>query len=131
MRIEALGLCPPSEVVSLIEITRDEKLLTNFDDGNDQLEYRINKLEKKHYPSIASDVESVASDVESVAIDVESVAIDVESITTDVESVVIDVESIATNVEFDGIHQISLSGGFICSNNFSICCNINNSINYK
>ncbi len=29
----------------LIELTRDEELLTNFEDGNDQLEYRINKLE--------------------------------------------------------------------------------------
>ncbi|KAF3620422.1 putative glutathione S-transferase [Capsicum annuum] len=27
------------------ELTRDEELLTNFEDGNDQLEYRINKLE--------------------------------------------------------------------------------------
>ncbi|PHU17392.1 hypothetical protein BC332_13087 [Capsicum chinense] len=32
-------------VVFLIELTRDQKLYTNFEDGNDQLEYRINKLE--------------------------------------------------------------------------------------
>ncbi|PHU01825.1 hypothetical protein BC332_27076 [Capsicum chinense] len=85
--------------------------------------------QKEHCPSVASDVESIATDVESVAIDGESVTTYVESFATDMESIATDVESIATDVESDGIHQTILSGGFICSNSFSICCNINNSIN--
>ncbi|KAF3631210.1 hypothetical protein FXO38_20922 [Capsicum annuum] len=85
--------------------------------------------QKEHYPSVASDVESVATDVESVATDGESVATYVEFVTTNEESVATDVESVATDMESNGIHQTNLSGGFICSNSFSICCTINNSIN--
>ncbi|PHT67245.1 hypothetical protein T459_26732 [Capsicum annuum] len=79
--------------------------------------------QKEHCPSVASDVESVATDGESVTTDVESFATNVKSIATDVES-------IATDVESDEIHQTSLFGGFICSNSFSIYCNINNSVPY-
>ena len=71
--------------------------------------------QKENYPSIAIDVESVASDEESVSLDMESVEPDVKSDATDMESV--------------GIHS-SLAGGLIYSNSFSICCNINNNINY-
>ncbi|PHU05366.1 Homeobox protein knotted-1-like 3 [Capsicum chinense] len=77
------------------------------------------------------DVESVASDEESIASDKESVTLDVESDAIYMESVVTDMESVATDVEFVGIHQTSLAGGLICSNSYSVCCNINNSINFK
>ncbi len=33
------------KVVFLLELTRDEELVTNFEDGNDQLEYKIKNLE--------------------------------------------------------------------------------------
>ncbi|KAF3639641.1 putative glycerol-3-phosphate 2-O-acyltransferase 6-like [Capsicum annuum] len=43
---ETVGTNQTTEkVVFLIELTRDEELLTNFEDGNDQLEYKISKLE--------------------------------------------------------------------------------------
>ena len=44
---EGLLECTTLKVVFLIELTRDEELLTNFEDGNDQLEYRINKVEAR------------------------------------------------------------------------------------
>ncbi|KAF3670218.1 hypothetical protein FXO38_07194 [Capsicum annuum] len=87
--------------------------------------------QKEYYLSIATDVESVASDEESIASDKESVTLDVESDAIDMESVVTDMEYVATDVESVGIHQTSLAGGLICSNSCSVCCNINNSINYK
>ncbi|PHU19791.1 hypothetical protein BC332_10942 [Capsicum chinense] len=73
-------------------------------------------LQKQHYPSVASDVESVAIDVESVASNLKSVAKDVKFIATDVasvatymESVRIHVASVATYMESVRIHQTSLA----------------------